>query len=45
MVRNFERFRRFEPGRRARMGAVLQQIVANPGLSRESREVVEKALA
>jgi aminopeptidase N len=45
MVRNFERFRRFEPGRRALMRAALERIAAHPGLSRETGEVVGKALA
>jgi aminopeptidase N len=44
-VRNFERFRRFEPGRQALMRAVLQKIAATPGLSKETGEVVGKALA
>jgi len=45
MVRNFERYRRYEPGRRALMRAALEQIAARPGLSRETAEVVGKALA
>jgi aminopeptidase N len=45
MVRNFERYRRFEPGRQALMRAVLQKIAANPALSKETGEVVGKALA
>jgi aminopeptidase N len=45
MVRNFERFRRFEPGRQALMRGVLQKIAATPGLSKETGEVVGKALA
>jgi aminopeptidase N len=45
MVRNFERYRRFEPGRQALMRAVLQKIAANPALSKETAEVVGKALA
>ncbi|MEO8306893.1 MAG: aminopeptidase N [Pseudomonadota bacterium] len=44
LVRNFERYRLFEPGRRALMGAALQHIGAAPGLSRETGEVVEKLL-
>ncbi|HZN47293.1 MAG TPA: DUF3458 domain-containing protein, partial [Ramlibacter sp.] len=45
MVRNFERYKRFEPGRRALMRAALEQIAKTPGLSRETAEVVGKALA
>jgi aminopeptidase N len=45
MVRNFERFKRFEPERRALMRAALQRVAATPGLSRETAEVVGKALA
>ncbi|HKO90860.1 MAG TPA: aminopeptidase N C-terminal domain-containing protein, partial [Polyangiaceae bacterium] len=45
MVRNFERFRRFEPRRQALMRVVLQKIAAEPGLSKETGEVVGKALA
>ena len=45
MVRNLERYRRFEPGRRALMRAALETIGNTPGLSRETAEVVGKALA
>ena len=45
MARNFERYKRYEPGRRTLMRAALEQIAATPGLSRETAEVVEKALA
>ncbi|MBC5785516.1 aminopeptidase N [Ramlibacter sp. USB13] len=45
MVRNFERYGRFEPVRRDLMRAALEQIAAKPGLSRETAEVVGKALA
>ena len=45
MVRNFERYKRYEPGRRAMMRASLEEIAARPGLSRETAEVVGKALA
>jgi aminopeptidase N len=45
MVRNFERYRRYEPGRRGLMRQALEEIVAKPGLSGETREVVSKALA
>src|SRR4051812_2866817 len=45
MVRNLERYKRFEPGRRALMRAALEEIARKPGLSRETTEVVGKALA
>jgi len=45
MVRYFERYRRFEPGRQSLMRASLEQIAATSGLSRETAEVVGKALA
>ena len=45
MARHFERYRRFEPGRRALMRSALEQIAARPGLSKECAEVVGKALA
>jgi len=45
MVRNFERYKRFEPRRRALMRASLENIASTPGLSRETVEVVGKALA
>jgi aminopeptidase N len=45
MARNFERYRRFEPGRRALMRGALEQIAGKPGLSGETAEVVGKALA
>jgi len=45
MVRNLERYKRFEPGRRALMRAELETIGNTPGLSRETAEVVGKALA
>jgi aminopeptidase N len=45
LARNFERYKRYEPARRARMRAVLESIAAKPGLSRETAEVVGKALA
>jgi aminopeptidase N len=44
MVRNFERWKRFEPGRRALMKSVLEQVIAIHGLSRESAEVLSKVL-
>jgi aminopeptidase N len=45
MVRNFERYTRFEPKRRSLMRAALEKVAAAPGLSRETAEVVGKALA
>ena len=45
IVRNFERYKRFEPRRRALMRASLERVAATPGLSRETAEVVGKALA
>jgi aminopeptidase N len=45
MVRNFERYKRFEPKRSALMRAALEKVAATPGLSKETAEVVGKALA
>ena len=45
MVRNFERYKRFEPKRQGLMRAALQRVAATPGLSKETAEVVGKALA
>jgi len=45
MLRNFERYKRFEPKRRSLMRAALQKIAATPRLSKETTEVVGKALA
>jgi aminopeptidase N len=45
MVRNFERYKRYEPGRRALMRTTLERIAAMPRVSRETAEVVGKALA
>jgi aminopeptidase N len=45
LVRNFERYKRYEPKRRALMRSALERIAATPSLSRESAEVVGKALA
>jgi aminopeptidase N len=44
MVRNFERYKRFEPTRRALMRAALEKIAGTPGLSKETSEVVGRAL-
>ena len=43
-ARNFERWKRFEPKRRALMKAALKQIAADHRLSKETAEVVTKAL-
>jgi aminopeptidase N len=45
LVRSLERFRRFEPKRRSLMRAALERVDRAPGLSRETAEVVGKALA
>jgi aminopeptidase N len=45
LVRNFERYKRFEPKRSALMRAALERIARTTGLSNECAEVVEKALA
>jgi aminopeptidase N len=45
LVRNFERYRRFEPRTRTLMRAALERIAAAPALSKETAEVVGKALA
>src|SRR3974377_1753196 len=45
ITRNFERWKRFEPKRRALMKAVLEQVAENHRLSKEVAEVVTKALA
>jgi aminopeptidase N len=45
LVRNFERYRRYEPSRRSLMRTALERIAAMPALSRETAEVVGKALA
>jgi aminopeptidase N len=44
MVRYFERWKRFEPKRRALMKSVLEQTMAIHGLSKETAEVVSKVL-
>jgi aminopeptidase N len=44
MARNFERWKRFEPKRRALMKAALEQVAADHRLSKETEEVVTKAL-
>jgi hypothetical protein len=45
MTRNFEPYKRFEPKRRRLMRAALEKVAATPGLSKETAEVVGKALA
>jgi aminopeptidase N len=44
MARSFERWRRFDDGRRQLMKTELQTIAALPGLSGETGEVITKAL-
>ena len=44
MARNFERWKRFEPKRKAQMKATLEQVAAIRELSKETSEVVIKAL-
>ena len=45
MARNFERYKRFEPRAACAMRAALETMAAAPGLSKETAEVVGKALA
>jgi aminopeptidase N len=45
IARNFERWRRYEPGRRTMMKEALERLAALPNLSKETGEVVGKALA
>jgi aminopeptidase N len=45
MARNFERWKRFEPKRRALMKTALEQVASVQGLSRETAEVVTKTLS
>jgi aminopeptidase N len=45
MARHFERWKRFEPKRRELMKAALEQVFGVRGLSKETAEVVSKALA
>jgi aminopeptidase N len=44
IARNFERWRRYEPGRRAMMKESLERLAALPNLSKETGEVIGKAL-
>jgi len=44
MTRNFERWKRFDANRQKLMKAVLERLAATPGLSKETAEVVTKAL-
>jgi aminopeptidase N len=44
MARNFERWKRLEPKRRALMKTALEQVAAFRGLSEETAEVVTKTL-
>ena len=45
MVAAFNRWRKYDSGRQALMRAELERILAAPGLSRDVREIVAKALA
>ena len=45
LARNFERWKRFEPKRQNLMKAALARVAAVQGLSKETAEVVTKALA
>jgi aminopeptidase N len=45
LARAFDRWRRFDAGRRAHSRRALERILATAGLSRDTREVVTKALA
>jgi aminopeptidase N len=45
MARNFERWKRFDPKRQALMKTALERVAAIHGLSKETTEVVTKALA
>jgi len=45
MARNFERWKRFEPKRRELMKTVLEAVSTIHGLSKETAEVVSKALS
>ena len=45
LARAFDRWRKFDPGRQARARAALDRILAASGLSKDTREVVTKALA
>jgi aminopeptidase N len=45
MARHFERWKRFEPKRQTLMKGALERVAAVQGLSKETAEVVTKALA
>ena len=45
MLRNFERWKRFDPKRQVMMKSVLEQTAAIRGISNESAEVLGKVLA
>jgi len=45
MARNFERWKRFDAHRQQLMQTVLEELAALPGLSKETSEVVTKALS
>ena len=45
MLGAFETWRRYDEGRRALAARALDRIAAEPGLSRDSREMVERIRA
>jgi aminopeptidase N len=45
MARGFDRWKKFDPGRQAKARAALERIRAIQGLSRDTFEVVTRALA
>ncbi|MGH2412453.1 MAG: aminopeptidase N C-terminal domain-containing protein, partial [Microcystaceae cyanobacterium] len=45
MARYFERWKRFDSNRQTQMKAVLEQLAAMPGRSKETAEVITKALS
>jgi len=45
LARALDRWRKFEPGRQALMRASLERVARHRPLSRDAREIVEKALA
>jgi aminopeptidase N len=45
LTRNFERWKRFDPQRQGLMQAALQRLIAMPELSKETMEVITKALS
>ena len=45
IARNFERWKRFEPKRQGLMKAALEQVATVHDLSKETTEIVTKALS